>query len=208
MVREHFSPLTMRIDEERELAVIEGPISFDFPSGTDGTTVRVTLARDHPKSAPMAEDLDDRFPSTGEFHKNPDSKFECLWFPPESPWTGADDDLRKYVAQLVVHIHRQLVCEADAQRIWPGPARPHGATAAYLALFREHFSDVRLANNIAKRWTKRIRTAANEPCICGSGRKFKRCHRTEIETFERYCGGAFRLKSAFGELAKIGVFTE
>ncbi len=200
IVREHFSPLTIRVDEERELVLIEGPVVFDFDAGTDGTTVRVTLARNHPEAAPIAEDVDARFPKTAQFHQYSDAKTECLWFDVESPWTGGEDALRLYLAQLVLHIHRQLICEADPARRWPGPERPHTPSSAYREIFTERFPDPDLAGNVSRRWTSGVRTGRNEPCVCGSGRKFKRCHREDIESFERQCGIA-ALREAFKPVA-------
>jgi hypothetical protein len=198
IVREHFGSLTIRIDPERELVLIEGRIDIESPSGeADGTTVRVTLSRNHPKGAPIAEDIEGRFPFTPTFHQYSESRTECLWFQPDSSWTDHEDALRIYLAELVVHIDRQLICEADPDHRWPGPARPHTARGAFEELLHEHIQDVPLGERIIERWTSGARIGRNDVCLCGSGRKWKRCHRNAIENLEHICGGRTKLRQVF-----------
>jgi hypothetical protein len=201
IVREHFGSLTIRIDPERELVLIEGRIDIESPSGaTDGTVVRVTLSRNHPKGAPIAEDIEGRFPYTPIFHQYSESRTECLWFQPDSSWTDHEDALRIYLAELVVHVERQLICEADPAHQWPGPARPHTERGAYEELLREHIHDVQLSEKVIQRWTNGTFIGRNEGCLCESGRKWKRCHRDAIENLEHICGGRFKLRQVFASM--------
>jgi hypothetical protein len=113
----------------------------------------------------------DRWRSGGNSHIEEDWRL-CLFVPMES---GIDFTRLDALERLFACIHTFLIKEYIYQRclgkqavtgepaIWPGEARSHGVRGIREAL-RERGS-----------------LGRNEPCPCGSGRKFKKCHMPELE---------------------------
>lgn len=91
----------------------------------------------------------------------------CLFVPLES---GLDFERKDELIELFPHIHtflfRERIYQADlrkqfeggAHAVWPGPDRAHGIQGLLEAIAAEGG-----------------RIGRNEPCVCGSGQKYKRC---------------------------------
>lgn len=188
VVAAHPSALDVRVDSDRELVFIEGKLRY-APRQEGGTPdfVHVTVTIQDANAEPVAEETYGRFPKTARFHKRRRSNELCLWLPPKSQWTPDDDGLRRYLDQVVLHVDRQLHLEANPNAGWPGDEYPHTATAAYGDLLVEELGSFELAERFIDRWRKGHRSRRNDPCPCGSGRKWKGCHRDTIERFERRC---------------------
>lgn len=187
---EHASSLVVRIDGDQGV-VLEGKLRY-APMVDGGTPefvrVEVVLSPYHPAVEPSSFDADSRFPRITKFHKFSGSDRLCLWLPPESEWRDDDESLRTYLDQLVVHVHRQLLCEADPTHKWPAEERAHTYAGAYSELLVEALGSFELAERFVGRWRKGEMPTRNDWCPCGSGKKWKRCHLEEIEAFERRCG--------------------
>lgn len=196
---EHPSSLMVRIDTDQKRVVLEGKLRY-APMVEGGTPefvrVEVVLSRNHPAEEPSSFDADSRFPKIATFHKFFGSDKLCLWLPPESEWSGDDEALRAYLDQVVVHVHRQLLCEADPMNKWPGEERAHTYVGAYTELLTEWLGSFELAECFVGRWRKGEMPGRNDACPCRSGKKWKRCHREAIERFERRCGST-KLREAY-----------
>ncbi len=150
--------------------------------------VRVSFPVDYPQSEPTAYDNAKRFPEDVDRHILPGGRF-CLWLPPYSPWNPDDPQhLLRFLDEVAVFLDRQLVFEATGCREWPGPQQRHG---------RAGYEDYMLEflGGTSKTFQALLPTilnctplGRNDPCACGSGRKFKRCHAESVEEIVREIG--------------------
>jgi hypothetical protein len=201
IVSDHPSSLTMRIDHERQRVLIEGKLRYPTPSGNEQVVaIRIILAREHPYDPPIAEDVDTRFPQTADFHKIPDTDRLCIWFRPAARWSTTKSALDDYLSDVVLHVHRQLVYEANPSAGWPGPAHAHAITDAYLEILRDILGSQHVAESLAARWRSGQPLDAYEPCPCGSGKKWRWCHRDIVRAYERKSGNR-RLADVFRNVA-------
>lgn len=98
----------------------------------------------------------------------------CLFVPGESGLDfSRDDELVRFLEHVHTFLFRQRSYQRDLARHkalkgpapeWPGPERAHGNDGLVEALL-----------------AMGGRLGRNEFCICGSGRKYKRCHLDELE---------------------------
>jgi hypothetical protein len=197
IVSAHPSALTMAIDHQRRLVLIEGKLRYPTPGGSvQSVRIRITLAENHPFAPPIADDVETRFPRTAEFHKIPGTDHLCLWFYPEAEWESDVGALDLYLSQVVLHVHRQLVYEADPSHRWPGPELPHTRDDAFRTLLEEAVSSEQVVATVVESWTGRTTVDLYGLCPCGLGRKWKWCHRPVVVELERKCG-IDRLTRAF-----------
>lgn len=192
-----FPDLAWDVDDTAGSATLSGTISLVAEECGVPTTlaVRVEFPRGYPKSEPRAYDDGDAFPHVPDRHFYPDGQC-CLWLPPESRWDGDDPSgLRAFLEEVAVFFDRQLVC--DATGVWPGAARGHGFWG-YVELVRDLLAgDDALVAVLAPVFAGSGAPGRNDPCPCGHGRKYKKCHLPVVETVvERV--GADRLRQAFG----------
>lgn len=106
-----------------------------------------------------------RWKNGGESHIEDDWRL-CLFVPGESEIDFArSDSLTELFAVLTTFLRKERIYQRDLSRemltgkkaVWPGEARDHGIKG-----IREAIRD-------------RRGISRNEPCLCGSGKKFKRC---------------------------------
>ena len=194
VVARHPSRLAVRVDDDHEVVLIEGTLRYDTG---ENVRVRVTLARNHPNGEPTTEDVDSLFPQTAAFHKFTDTDRLCLWLPPNSKWSADEAGLDRYLDELVRHVDRQLVCQADPEHRWPGPAHAHNGRAAYLEALNERFGP-ELTLALVERLMRGPSLGRNEPCPCHSGRKWKHCHRVTLDDFVRRSRGLIALRQVLG----------
>jgi hypothetical protein len=193
IVSDHPSSLTMGIDHQQHRVIIEGKLRYATASGSDNEQVvgiRITLANDHPHSPPTAEDVDSRFPQTADYHKIPGTDQLCIWFRPQARWSMAPNALDVYLSDVTLHVHRQLVYEANPAAGWPGPQHSHGAVAAYLEVLSDTVGTRDIAEALVARWRTGDPMNAYEPCPCGSNQKWRWCHRDVIRAHERLSRGS------------------
>lgn len=175
-------------------AFLDGRLSL----GGSFVRVRVLFGDGGLQEEPSSWDQDSIFPQTADYHKIPGSDRLCIWFPPESEWVPSSTGLKNYLNQLVVHVDRQLRCEADPQHRWPGPSRPHGHAGASRE-FLEQELGVPLVTALSVMGDNP--PGAYEPCPCRSGRKWRWCHRNTVSSIrKRYRG---RLPFAENDAPKV-----
>lgn len=190
IVSEHPGSLTMRIDHERQLVLIEGKLRYPTVGGNEQVVrVRITLAREHPYDPPVAEDIDSRFPQTADYHKIPGTDRLCIWFRATPRWSAAETALEAYLSDVVLHVHRQLVYEANPSAGWPGPAHAHAAPDAHLEVLIDFLGSQQAAHAIVARWRSGDPLDAYEPCPCGSLKKWRWCHRDLVRAYEHRSRG-------------------
>ncbi len=136
--------------------------------------VRIIYPSDFPKRgrvpAVYLESHRDRWKNVADSHIESDWKL-CLHVPGESGIDFTrDDSLGELLGCLATFLFRETVYQqalAQAQvggppAVWPGHQRSHG------------FSGIEEAIR------DRGRVGRNEPCPCGSGKKFKRCCKSRV----------------------------
>jgi SEC-C motif len=201
LVAKFYPSLEFRINAEKDTAFLEGDMILRADCGipTEIETV-VRFPWDYPGSEPVPFDAGKRFqPAPGKLltdrHIGPDGQC-CLWLPPCSLWDSANPEgLREFLDELAVFFDRQLIY--DLTRRWPGPSYGHG-TNGYLEFIQERLgNDVRLSDVLTPVITMQTEVGPNAPCPCGSGKKFKKCHRHVSERIQGQIGVG-RLRRIFG----------
>jgi hypothetical protein len=149
IVESHFPYLNFEIDSQSGQVVFDGWIPFATRSGIpEPAHIRVTLATCHPDEEPVVEDVEGRFPKTPTFHKFASTNRNCIWWHEESKWSKEDDALLQFLQQVLVHVERQIICEADPKNRWPGPEHPHSAQAVRMVLALERLDSRWLASQL------------------------------------------------------------
>lgn len=192
LVAEYYPSLQFRIDREKESASLEGNMILRAECGIPAeiTTV-VRFPWDYPGREPVAYDAARRFlPKSGgklvDRHLGSDGQC-CLWLNPESPWDSRDPSaLRLFLDELAIFFDRQLIYDLTDE--WPGPSYSHGRDG-YLEFIREQLgSDAALTEALIAVITMETRIGPNNMCTCGSGKKFKKCHREVVEKIQGKIG--------------------
>lgn len=197
LVAEHYPLLQFRIDREKQKVSLEGNMMIRAECGIPAEiATAVRFPWDYPGHEPVAYDAASRF------QPKPDGKLVdrhlgsngqcCLWLDPESRWNSRDPSaLRLFLDELAVFFDRQLIYDLTGE--WPGPSYSHGREG-YLEFIREQLgSDAALTEVLIGLITMKIRIGPNDVCTCGSGKKFKKCHREVVEKIQGKIG-AWRVR--------------
>lgn len=144
---------------------------------------RIDFPPDYPRTEPVALETGNRFPHTTDrhFYSKPDGRC-CLWLDVASEWRPRDPDaLRHFLDQLATFYHRQLILDVDLDAGWPGREHVHGG-AAYVEHLMGRWG---MSRGALRRMTPALegRVSRSGRCPCGSGRRFRRCHQTEVDEF-------------------------
>jgi len=178
-------------------------VDFLFRAECGIHTEIATVARfpwDYPGSEPVPFDAAKRFQARpgqqlADRHMGPDGQC-CLWLPPCSLWDSANPDgLREFLDELAIFFDRQLIYDLTGK--WPGPSYGHG-TEGYLEFIREQLgNDASLGDILIPLITMKTEVSPNDVCPCGTGKKFKKCHRHLIERIQGQIGVG-RVRRVFG----------
>jgi hypothetical protein len=192
LVAKFYPSLEFRMDSEKEIASLEGALILTAECGirTEIATV-VRFPWDYPGTEPVPFDAAKRFHAAPgkhltDRHLGSDGQC-CLWLPPCSLWDSANPEgLREFLDELAVFFDRQLIY--DVTGIWPGPSYDHGIDG-YLEFIRERLGDdSRFSDLLIPIITMQSEVGPNAPCPCGSGKKFKKCHRQVSERIQGEIG--------------------
>jgi hypothetical protein len=191
LVAEHYPSLQFRVDSEKQNVSLEGSVIIRECGMPAEIATAVRFPWDYPGHEPVAYDAALRFqPKQGgklvDRHLGPDGHC-CLWLDPESRWNSRDHSaLRLFLDELAVFFDRQLIYDLTGE--WPGPSYRHGRDG-YLEFIREQLgSDAALTETLIGLITMEIRIGPNDICTCGSGKKFKKCHREVVEKIQGKIG--------------------
>jgi hypothetical protein len=180
LVEEHYPNLAFRVDPDSGLMCLTGNFTLQADCGVPTEiSVQVVFPMDYPDSEPGAYDAVGRFPVSDDRHIVTGGRF-CLWLPPCSRWEKDDPKrLVRFLDEVTVFLERQLVYDVTGD--WPGEQYKHraagyeefmlsalGGRAEYLRIF---FPVILGQEHLGR----------NSPCLCGSGKKYKRCHVQAIE---------------------------
>ena len=176
LVAMHYPQLLYQIEDQQPV-ILRGPLLFVSDSGiTTRVVVRINFPNRYPDLEPTAYDDENMFPADLDRHLLRDGRC-CLWLPARSQWKPYDSHaLLAFLDEIALFFDRQLVYDATGRKKWPGGEYPHGH-AGYIELLKETLAvDRRELEALASALLNRVPPERNDPCPCGSGRTFKRCH--------------------------------
>ena len=160
---------------------LEGTFVLSGSKGAFGAyDVRIELPKGFPIEQPRLFETGNRIPRTPERHVF-EPGFACLEVWPT--WLAQTDDW-SVPAVLRGPIRNFLLSQFEFERTgdWPFGEHAHG-DAGQLGALKELFDpggiNTKRAEWIARalyRWPK-----GHNPCLCGSGKRFRHCHRPELE---------------------------
>ncbi len=187
LVRNRYPGLSLvQNDDTVEFA---GAVTIGSESGLTTTIqTRIVAPDGYPDEEPTAFDVAERFPRDPDAHINPDGSC-CLWVWWDSGWDGQQPDaILKFIDQLVIFFHKQLLFEATGRKRWPGEARGHGQ-AGYKEFVCEALNiDLALLPVFLSLLVSWPESDKYLPCPCGSTRKLRWCHAAAIEALFRKVG--------------------
>jgi hypothetical protein len=186
LVAREYPSLSHSIDDGSGSVCLVGNLVYRLACGIPiEIPVRVDFPWDYPRTEPRAIDVAHRFEHSLDRHFATEEGACCLWLPPKSRWDPLDPDiLLKFLDEVVVFFHRQLVYDANGRVAWPGPQYGHRIDG-YEQWIAEEFDDERALRIFIPILKANLKVGRNEQCLCGSKRKFKRCHATLIEHIRR-----------------------
>ncbi len=190
-IAEVFPGLSYRIDEVAGRIFLDGTITLVAECGIPThLAVRVEFPINYPQGEPRIFEVAGRFPHVSDRHFFEDGQC-CLWLPPESRWNPDDPDgLCRLLEEAAVFFDQQLVYEAEGRGEWPGEQRSHG-DEGYLEFMQEALGGGRQLLAVFAPILIGLKTGhvqSNDPCLCGSRRKYKRCHKPHVEDIKRRMG--------------------
>lgn len=210
LVAREYPTLGHRIDEDSGSVHLEGTLVYRTACGIPAEVpVRIDFPFDYPRREPRAFDVAGQFEHSLDRHFATDEGACCLWLPPKSRWDPSDPDtLLKFLDEVVVFFHRQLVYDAGGQVVWPGPQYGHRIDG-YEQWITEEFGNVQALRAFIPILNANLKVGRNERCPCGSDRKFKRCHNEMLEHIRREVGPSMlqRVFSDKGVEANVPVET-
>jgi len=193
-IAEMFPGLSYRVDEAAGRVFLDGIITLVAECGVPTSiVVRVEFPSDYPQAEPRIFEVAGHFPHMSDRHFFADGQC-CLWLPPESRWKPDDPNgLCRFLEEAAVFFDQQLVYEAEEKSIWPGEQRSHG-DEGYLEFVQETLGGDRQLLAVFAPILLGLKTGhiqSNDPCPCGSRRKYKRCHKQRVEEVRRRMGSEY-----------------
>lgn len=176
-----YSDLSFRIDRDERLCLLDGELVYRSESGIrTRIPVRIEFPADYPRGEPRAYDVSNRFIHDPDGHFMSDGRSDgrcCLWLDWESGWSPQDPEgLLRFLDQVAIFFHRQLIFEAGGRKHWPGPARGHGFDG-YHEFLRDGLSlDGDALRSLLPALERYGSFRRSGPCPCGSGRQYPECH--------------------------------
>jgi hypothetical protein len=170
-------PLLIRVEVEGYIRVVgEIPLIHPKKGEFDRYEVSILFPQSYPKCFPKVIETSKKIPREDIRHVNPDHTL-CLAVEPEEKAIVKNGISFKYFLDkvLVPHLARETFREISGA--YPDGEYAHGTSGIWQ--FYESTLETtdrkqiisELEEIIYSKWQER-----NEPCNCGSGQKFKRCH--------------------------------
>lgn len=165
---------TLRLIEEETGQPIDLRLRFVFPE-------------DYPLREPTMYEEGGRFPRIADRHINQTDGSCCLWLEPLSRWSPSNRDaLLVLLERVSVFCEDQLTYEAIGRFLHGEWA--HGDAGYAEHLFERLGRDDRIMDALAARADPCELPDRNAPCLCHSGKKFKKCHMPDMELALRQLG--------------------
>lgn len=142
--------------------------------------LQLVFPTDYPAHEPTVYEVGGRFPRIADRHINEMDGSFCLWLEPLSRWDPSDrNSLLVLLDRVSVFCEDQLTYEAVGR--FPYGEWAHGDAGYAEYLFESLGRDPSLMDALAACSDPGTLPARNDPCVCGSGIKFKKCHMACLE---------------------------
>ena len=155
--------------------------------------LRLVFPSDYPAHEPTVYEMGGRFPRIADRHVNETDGSFCLWLDPLSRWDPLDPNaLLVLLDRVSVFCEDQLTYEVAGR--FPHGEWAHGSAGYAECLFELLGRDSSIMDALSSRPDPVEFPARNDPCVCASGIKFKKCHMTSLEAaFHRLGARHFRI---------------
>ena len=142
--------------------------------------LRLVFPPDYPSREPTAYEVGGRFPRVADRHINETNGSLCLWLAPLSRWDPNDPNaLLVLLDRVSVFCEDQLTYEVAGR--FPYGEWAHGDAGYAECLFESLRRDSSIMDALGALPDPSALPARNDPCVCGRGIKFKKCHMTSLE---------------------------
>lgn len=171
-----YAHLTFEIDSEKRQVSLAGTLHLLSRSGIP-TPIRIKLLfpDDYPTAVPDVYEIDGVLPRGLDGHVGEDGRL-CLSLPQcRAIDMTAEGSIVNLLNQVTCFAHKALIRKWTGT--WPGPQEPHGREALLVWHHEEIFGyDDPRGKSALQPALDGDEPPMNQPCPCGSGRKYKRCH--------------------------------
>jgi len=176
---------TLIIEDKRSEITVSGRIRVAYyyegleDKLSDEFNIKIHIYKDYPLTIPDIEELDGKIPK--EFHMN--DIFFCLGVPLEMLMYAKNHSIEQFLNRYLnsylmsfMYYYKYGIC--------PYGDRSHGSHGK-LEHLKEYFQEQndRMVFKLLK-LTINEKVGRNEKCVCGSGKKYKRCHLNTIENLK------------------------
>ncbi len=177
-VRAQYPHLDLEVQEGRPILV--GVIKTASECGVERCIqIQVEFPDDYPLHEPKVFDDARQFRHRAARHFYPDGRC-CLWLPLESGWKADDSNtLLHFLRQTTIFFDKQFIYDVIGR--WPGKAWGHNEMGYREWLCERLGVPTSQFARFAAIWNGRSSWRATAPCPCGSGVKYRRCHRERVE---------------------------
>ena len=142
--------------------------------------LRLVFPTDYPSREPTVYEVGRRFPRIADRHINETNGSFCLWLAPLSRWDPKDPNaLLVLLDRVSVFCEDQLTYEITTR--FPYGEWAHGDAGYAECLFESLGRDSSIMDALGALPDPCALPARNDPCVCGDGIKFKKCHMTSLE---------------------------
>lgn len=174
---------SLKVKELKEEINISGTYEANYyyegleRSISDSFELVIHVYKDYPKRVPDIEECDGKIPI--DFHMN--GRFFCLAVPMEMTLYANSHTASRFLDKYLNSYLMSFLCYQQ-YGFFPNGERSHGTLGKIEHLMElfgvDSFDKVKiLLDTIIKKNMSR-----NDACICGSGKKYKMCHREVFET--------------------------
>lgn len=196
-----YPELTVAVDAQSNCVRVGGRIVLRTSVSGIPTSIaiRIDLPPGYPKEEPLAYETEGRFDRTTLDGHVLSSGRLCLWLTVRSAWAGRDpaarwdyrspDALLRFVDSVAVFCERHLAWEASGKRVWPGGESAHGGVGYAEFIYEDLGVDIARVAGFSPGFGECDRLDPYGACPCGSGRKYRFCHRARVQELRRRCGG-------------------
>ena len=200
-----YPALSWSLDDKNGMAVVSGQLLVCDGAGVPRPiTVRIDIPPTYPHGVPIAYALNGRFPMDPDGHVLEGGQL-CMWLHELQPLDFIYRDvLTTYVDHVVLFLHRALIYEQTGR--WPGPAWAHGYNA-YVDYLVEALGSVQNVEIFRLTLLSETVRKRNEPCICGSGKKYKACHQRAVDGIKHRLSPT-RLQRVFSHVDRMNHIEE
>jgi hypothetical protein len=198
-IAQRYPNLEFLADKKSGEVTIEGTITLRTRVSGVPTPIslRIVLPKSYSRGEPRAYVTGRRFEWGNLDGHVLDSGKLCLWLDTRSPWQGRDatagwdraspDALLRFIEQVVVFCERYLVWEAGGKKSWPGGESAHGGLG-YVEYVHEALGlELETLKKFAPAFGTKDRIDPYAACPCGSGKKYRFCHRRQVHELRRRC---------------------